>query len=143
MAQIVPSGTSSFGICLYESATGKFLVAGFLNNPGSSVWMAWYSALNAGSQTGYVGYTGYSLSPVPLNTTVYADLYFEVTIAAGQITLGVSTSGLDGTFAAVGGAGVAVTTAFTTAPDYVGLVGTNQTGTTAFTALVDWFRRMA
>lgn len=137
-----PSGTTSAGLLLRESATGKLIIAGILCNSSPSLWMAWYAAYNAGSQTGFVGFSGWSLNALtyPNTPAQINDLYYELELLSGSIYFRFSPTGLDGTFVTVGS--VVVTTAFTTAPDGIGFVTLNQTGVALF-LMPDWFRRAA
>jgi hypothetical protein len=129
------------GILLYESGTGKYAVASFLNNPGFNLWLAYFAALNSASQTGYVGFP-YAVPAKPSPWGTQSEwLYMEIELLSGSIYMRASQSGDENTFLDVGN--LAVTTMFTTAPDKIGIGAYNFGGTGAFRTYVDWFRRIA
>ncbi len=136
------------GLWLYESGTGKYLTAGILNNPGPQFWMAWYPNLTTTTQTGNTATASLNNTPgciesAPFLTQDLKWVYIEIERAGATIYMRASPSGLEGTFVDIGN--VATTTAFTTAPDNIG-IGTyaiNLGGGTNNLVTTDWFRRMA
>jgi hypothetical protein len=136
------------GLWLYESGTGKYLTAGILNNPGPQLWLAWYPNLSTTTQTGNSATASLNSTPGCLESPPFLTqdlkwMYLEIERAGATIYMRASPSGLEGTFIDIGN--VAVTTAFTTAPDSIG-IGTyciNLGGGTTNLITTDWFRRIS
>jgi hypothetical protein len=136
MRFLISAAYNNGGIILYESASGKSMEFGLLNNNGSPViWVAvvptpttnsaaTYSSINGAFAAG----TGDSSDPI----------YFEVQLASGTLYFRYSVSGYDEDFVTF--YSVAVGTNFTTAPDHVGIGGWSQNATVPVVLLVDWFR---